>query len=226
MTLWLVLAASAAAVIAALYPAELSWVSARGTRWLYNRGASTYEGKWRRHDYRPYDKLVTQSALAVAGAQQPRVLDLGTGTGRALLLAIQALGARAQYTAVDFSTEMLARLQSKLESVPGDALDIALSDQDLRGWLATQSNQYDLIMCMEVGEFVADFPGVLDAAGRIARPGARLVMTRPAGLWSLFFPKRCQSRKGMAEKLAQCGFAQIEFSPWRRRYELVSCVKS
>jgi len=225
MTLWLALALPALVAMLALYPAELSWLSTRGTRWLYDRAATSYNKKWQHHDYQPNDALIQRAAKEVAGiTPRPTVLDLGCGSGRATQVAAYSLGIAATYTAVDFSPRMLAQLA--LQQRGDGALanyDITLVQSDILPWLQNQGACYDLVLCMEVGEFLPQFGTVLELLGKRCNAGARLVMTRPAGYWHYFFPGRRQSRGRLKATLEAAGFVDIHFRAWRSRYELLSC---
>ena len=78
---------------------------------------------------RPETELLVEHALAaIAGAEVPAVLDVGTGTG-AIALAIKAARADARVTATDVSPDALAlaaenaeRLGLELELLAGDLL--------------------------------------------------------------------------------------------------------
>lgn len=218
-----------ATVLAALliYPGELSWLSPKGTRWLYDRGAKNYESKWLRHDYTPYDALITQTAQSIeATNSSPKVLDLCCGTGRATLLVTRLLGSQANYTAVDFSAEMLASLKARIgNSVHARELEIDVIQADVQNWLEGKSTGYDLLLLMEAGEFLPNFKAVVSGIGTACNSGGALVMTRPAGFWSLFFPGRAQTRSQLSAQLLQAGFSDVQFSPWRKRYELVHARK-
>lgn len=224
--LWLALAlvtlVSALVLVLAVYPGELSWFSKGGTRWLYNRSAASYGLKWQRHDYQLYDELIAQAArAAAANTTRPNVLDLGCGSGRALGVAARTLGSAATYTAVDFSPEMLAQCRRRASALA--QCDITLVEADIATWLRQQSAHYDLVLCMEVGEFLPEFGTVLKLLGQCCRAGAPLVMTRPAGRWHHFFPGRGQCRRQLQSALTAAGFVDTRFHPWRSRYECLSC---
>jgi SAM-dependent methyltransferase len=210
-------------IFLSLYPAELSWFGGRGTRWLYDRAAHRYEEKWARHDYGPYDEAVRLAAREVlAQCSQPRVLDLGCGSGRALLQAAQVLGDEATYTAVDFSAGMLAGLRARIAADTGLAsCAVELVQADIGTWTAAATESSNLVLCMEVGEFLPDFQRVLSRIGDLCAPGGRLVMTRPAGGWSLFFPARRQRRQTLLASLSAAGFDDCQVLPWRGRYEIL-----
>jgi SAM-dependent methyltransferase len=242
MSVWALLALAAACVIAivvvlilaaAIYPGELSWLSGRGTRWLYDRAAGNYGRKHERHDYAAYDAFIARAASALLSAQEDKqlqVLDLGCGTGRATLAASAVLGPAAHYTAVDFSQAMLevfcAHPKSRRLHDSG-ALDIHACD--ILTWLEStdaQTGRYELILLMEVGEFLPCFPRVLERLGRLGADGATLVMTRPAGIWAWCFPGRAQRRSGLSATLAKANYRIDEIRPWRARYELLRCSRS
>jgi len=226
------LAALTAIVVVAIYPGELSWISRSGNRWLYERGAKNYAQKWRRHDYRPYDELILSSIRSLAhnaSTEKPdrkiRVLDLGCGHGRATLLAAQQLGNAGLYRAVDYSAAMLAPLRSHIHQDPALAfLNIEIMEANISEYMSAKGNAYDLVIMMEVGEFLPRFSQVLKQIGQHSAEGTTLVLTRPAGLWHFFFLGRKQSRSALTAALESTGFHHVTFKPWRTRYELVHCV--
>ena len=212
----------------AIYPGELSWLAPGGNRWLYDRGASSYEGKWQRHDYGPYKSLVSESAAAVTHlGERVRVADLACGTGIATRTASRHLPGDTEYVGVDYSSRMLQRFQSHIDDCPAlGALDLTLVCEDLETWLRTIPGRFQLVMLMEASEFLPSFPDSLPFLGRVCEPGGRLIMTRPAGFWSCFFPGRQQSRRALGRSLRDAGFVDIRFIPWRGRYELVSATRA
>jgi malonyl-CoA O-methyltransferase len=95
--------------------------------------------------------------------------DLGCGTGRHAL-AMAAAGARV--TALDFSEGMLAKARAK----PG-AEAVRFIRHDLSKPLPLDSDQFDRVTCCLVLEHVSKLAPVFVEMRRIARPGARIVVS-------------------------------------------------
>lgn len=110
------------------------------------------------------DQILPIAARQLAGAA--RVLDLGCGEGQVARLAV-AGGAR-EVVGVDVSTAQIAEARRRGGGVAyvraaADALPLA-------------SGHFDAVVCCLVLEHVADLDGALDEAGRVLRPGGRLVL--------------------------------------------------
>ena len=89
---------------------------------------------------RPETEIVVERALAhLAGLEQPRVLDVGTGTG-AIALAIADEHPGARVTAIDVSPDALALAR---ENVQRTGLRVELLQHDLRGGLP--GGPYELV---------------------------------------------------------------------------------
>jgi SAM-dependent methyltransferase len=98
-----------------------------------------------------------------------RVLDLGCGTGRHTL-PLAAGG--AEVAAVDGSAEMLARARRKLTGYRVDWLRLRLPDR-----LPFADGLFDLVVLGLVAEHLEDLAAVLVEAARVARPGARCLIS-------------------------------------------------
>lgn len=96
-------------------------------------------------------------------------VDLGCGTGRHAL-AMAAAGARV--TALDFSEGMLAKARAKRGA---DA--VRFMRHDLSKPLPLDSNQFDRATCCLVLEHVRELAPVFAEMRRIAKPGARIVVS-------------------------------------------------
>ena len=243
--LLLILGCSALLWVAfAIYPGELSWLGTGLTKRLYDRAAPHYEKKWLRHNYQSYDDAIA-GGLALADTSidldDLAMLDLCTGTGRAVVVALAQPKAPAKIDAVDFSSEMLARLRARLAqplvdgvaegsppnhegSVDGvgryGASNVALHCADVARWLTSVEGRYGLVTLMEAGEFIPQFDEVMRAASRVIAPRGVLVLTYPAFPFGLFFPGRCQTPRALARLLSSLDFEEIEDVPWRRRYRI------
>lgn len=228
----------------AIYPAELSWLGTGLTKRLYDRAAPRYEQKWLRHNYQPYDDAIADG-LALADTSidldDLAMLDLCTGTGRAVTVALAQSKAPAKVDAVDFSPEMLALLRARLAPAHDDAsleggstnhglsvdgvlrqgaTEVGLHCDDVARWLTSVEGRYGLVTLMEAGEFIPQFCEVMRGVSRVIAPRGVLVLTYPAWPFGLAFPGRCQTRRALARLLRSLAFEEIEDVPWRRRYRI------
>ena len=101
--------------------------------------------------------------------QAVRALDLGCGTGRHTLPLVMA---GAEVSALDGSGEMLARARHKLQGYPIHWLRHRLPDP-----LPFADETFDLVVLGLVAEHVADLNVVLAEAARVAKPGARCLLS-------------------------------------------------
>lgn len=218
------------AIVAALvYPGELSQLHPALNRWLYERAAKGYERKWERNAYRDAgaDRFLTdfgREALERSGVY--RVLDLGCGTGRGIRLLARTLPTHTRFTAVDHSPRMLEMCEQRLrEQELADR--VALVQRDLGDWARDDEvdETFGLVLLLETGEFLPEFARVIHRIAAIVAPGGGLILTRPAGLWQLFFPGRSQSAAAIETLLTSAGFDKPERRQWRGRYELLRARK-
>lgn len=228
---WVLLLVFGAVAVALIYPGELSHVSSRLNRSLYDRAAKKYDLKWRRTAYQKNsinDAIINFSLVACHRSGVARVIDLGCGTGRGTRLISGALPPAVEYTAVDSSAAMLSEFESWLQG-QDEALAnrTILEKADLGCWAQDngRSATFGLVMMLEVGEFLPQFENVMQRICDVTAARGGLIMTRPAGLWHYFFPGRKQSREAISGLLIAGGFEAPTFMKWRSRYELVFCKK-
>ena len=216
---------------ALIYPGELSHFSSSLHRRLYDRAAANYERKWASRAFRNpeiQEQMRSFCFDAIEASGVERVVDLGCGTGRAVRLISDALPETVEFEAIDFSEPMLERFREWLAGKDKALRDrVRVTQKDLSAWAdePLDNGEAGLVILLEVAEFLADFEHIIDTISARVAPGGGVLMTRPAGLWWLFFAHRHQSRQGLERLLAQKGFAEILFRPWRSRYELVFARK-
>lgn len=100
-----------------------------------------------------------------------QVLDIGCGGG---LLSEAMAAAGARVTGIDMSEEALAVARQHAEE-SGLAVDYRLATAEQLAEEAPES--FDLVTCMEMLEHVPDPGAVVEAAGRLTRPGGQLVFS-------------------------------------------------
>ena len=118
-------------------------------------------------------RSIEQKRLAIieemmAARRGDRILEVGCGGGHVLQRFPQA-----KLTGVDVSGEMLAKAEHNLagydyQLLKGDIADLGLADES-----------FDGIVCTEVLEHVLEPERILEQMRRVARRGARIVVTFP-----------------------------------------------
>ena len=105
---------------------------------------------------------------------QPRVLDLGCGTGN---LTMRFLEEGAMVTAVDMSTDMLQVLSRKLDASPALAPRCKVVELDVDRFLAHAGDaEFDLASMSSVAHHLPDYVDSLERLARRIRPGGFLYL--------------------------------------------------
>jgi arsenite methyltransferase len=111
-------------------------------------------------------RRATREMLALQGGES--VLDIGAGPGFLAAEMAEEVGPEGRVCGVDVSDAMLklaARRGAAVELARGDALSLPFAD-------AT----FDAAASTQVYEYVADMPAALAEAGRVLKPGGRLLI--------------------------------------------------
>jgi phosphatidylethanolamine/phosphatidyl-N-methylethanolamine N-methyltransferase len=110
-------------------------------------------------------------AVAYLNKQSGSVLEVGVGTG----LSLQHYKPDLQVTGIDFSGEMLAKAQNKVDQLQLDHV-VALRQMDART-LDFPGQSFDSVAAMHVLSVVPEPKQVMSEIARVLKPGGRVVIT-------------------------------------------------
>jgi ubiquinone/menaquinone biosynthesis C-methylase UbiE len=117
-----------------------------------------------------------------------RVLDVGTGTGEAALLAAREFP-RASVRGIDVSEEMIALAKKKVGLDPDGRIAFKVADAARVPW---PDDSFDLVMQMNVPPFFAEI-------GRVLRPGGSVVVAASWGVETPFYTPDSVLKRGFAK---------------------------
>jgi len=225
IVLWLLaLLALLALIYWLIVVGECTYLGRAAVRFIYQRGASVYDGVRRQVIASDEALLLPILRAALAGRPAPRVLDVATGTGRLPLL----LGRQAWFTGticgLDLAPAMLERAQAKIDSA-GLAESVTFYEANA-GSLPWPDASFDLVTSLEALEFFPRPRRALAEMVRTLKPGGVLVVSKYPDGWARVLPLKGLTRRHMTQLLARQGLHAIEIRDWQPgHYELVIARK-
>jgi ubiquinone/menaquinone biosynthesis C-methylase UbiE len=182
--------------------------------WIYDLAALRFE---RIKEFDPdWERRFLGEPLArtVGSLANPRVLDVGAGTGRVARTFLPVARLDAQVLCFEPSRRMMR---------VGRSLFRDARAQWLRGWsksLPFAEGAFDTVTCLEVLEFTPNPPAALGELVRVLRPGGWLVITNRIGWRAPLILGRTYSKTRFTNLLRQAGLKDVQIYPWQVDYDL------
>jgi SAM-dependent methyltransferase len=214
--------------VAALYwlivIGEGAYLGPWAVRLIYRLGASRYDAVRATTHAEDPSLLLPILREALAGVEQPQVLDVATGTGRVPLLLADEVGAAGAIIGLDLTGQMLDRAREKQSTTcPQAPITWLLGEA---GHLAWPDASFDLVCCLEAFEYFPHPRRALTEMARVLRPGGALVISKWPDLWAYALPGRALTRTALARRLTSLGLGDLMVRPWQPgNYELVTARK-
>jgi ubiquinone/menaquinone biosynthesis C-methylase UbiE len=199
-----------------LIVAEGAHLGPRVVAWLYDLVARRYEQikKFRRELDDNY--LGWPLAVALAGVEAPRVLDVAAGTGRVARSLLRQVAFDGAVINVELSTRMLREGRRLTAPWPGRTM-WARGPADR---LPFPANAFDVVTCLEALEFFPDSRAALAECMRVLRPGGWLVVTNRVGLSGRLIVGKTFTRAAFRRLLEQFPLEAVRVEPWQVEYDL------
>src|SRR5439155_3057000 len=137
---------------------------------LFDRAAEYYDTT-RGYADGSAERIRDAIAAYTGAGRDTRFLELGVGTGR---IALPFIRAGYDYTGVDISAAMMARLAGKLAGDAGAAYRYQLHEADITA-LPFEAARFDVIIAVHVLHLVEDWQRAVQEARRVLRPGGWLL---------------------------------------------------
>ncbi len=131
----------------------------------YRRWAPVYD-----HTFGAFTRLGRRRVVDHINSRGGSVLEVGVGTG----LSLPNYGDTVQVTGIDFSAEMLAKAQEKVDRLGLTAV-VALRQMDARH-LDFPDASFDVVVAMHLVSVVPDPEQVVAEMARVCKPGGEVVI--------------------------------------------------
>jgi ubiquinone/menaquinone biosynthesis C-methylase UbiE len=216
--MWLLVILVAVVIVLAIWELWICEGAHLGQRivvWLYDVTAPYYDGikqfdpDWEKH-------FLGEPVAGVARGFAPaHVLDIGSGTGR----LARALLPLDQFDGHLICLEPSARMIRH-------ALELSAAKKAV--WIRARaaplpfhSQSFDIVVSLEMLEFVPDQAATIEEMVRVLRPGGWLLLTNRIGLESRMIFGKTQSSQRLVDRLKEAGLVAIERFPWQRTYDII-----
>jgi len=193
--------------------------------WLYDMTAGSYDGIKEFDNEFERGLIVRPLLTALAGRQEPFVLDVATGTGRVPLLLMNETGFDGRVIGLDASSRMLVQGSAKVATLSVEKRRRITLIRQSAERLPFRDNTLDAITCLEALEFFPSDRAALQEMVRVLRPGGFLMTSRRQGWESQFFLGRYRSKDNLAVLLNDLGLTNVEYYPWQVNYDMVTALK-
>jgi ubiquinone/menaquinone biosynthesis C-methylase UbiE len=87
--------------------------------------------------------------------------------------------------------------------------------------LPFQSQSFDIVVSLEILEFVPDRWGMIKEMIRVLRPSGWLLLTNRIGFEARLIVGKTQSSQKLLTRLEALGLEDIEKFPWQRSYDII-----
>lgn len=204
-----------------IHTTEGAYLGPRAVRWLYDRGAATYD---RVKDYDRQDEIAFLAApllsrLDEIDAADGEVLDVATGTARLPIALFDVPFFTGTLVGVDISERMLAEARRKTrDKAYAERLRF---QQGPAAPLPFEDARFDAVCMLEALEFLPKPDEALAELYRVLAPGGWLMTTNRIGWEARLMPGRTQSKEDFEARLRGHGFVGVETKPWQSYYDLI-----
>ena len=198
---------------------EGAYLGEMAVRWLYDRGAETYDDvkRFSRPDEVASLGNPLLNRLEESFGSRAQVLDVATGTCRLPLALLDIPFFEGDVVGLDASPRMLAIGARKTGQWPGrvhlvrhSAVPLPFGDQS-----------FDAVTMLEALEFLPDRSAALREITRVLRSGGWRLMTTRIGVDAALMPGKVDSPLDFERRLQELGLVDVRTQPWQSFYSLV-----
>jgi ubiquinone/menaquinone biosynthesis C-methylase UbiE/uncharacterized protein YbaR (Trm112 family) len=203
--------------------AEGTYIGPRMVAWTYDWVARRYDAI-KQFEPRSESWYVAGPLLqAIAGVEEPLVLDVATGTGRLPLALLRERFATTggRIVGLDLSRGMLHQAWTKLAAYD-DRVSLVWQEAS---HLPFDDGMFDAVTCLESLEFLPRPVEALAEMVRVLAPGGVLFVTNRVGREARFLPRRALSRPLFEQTLAAHSLVDVTVRRWQVNYDLAMARK-
>lgn len=184
--------------------------------WLYDLVALRYDS------IKGFDPAVEDDFLggplaeALVDVDAPRVLDVGTGTGRCPLTLLRQTAFDGRVIGLDPSRRMLVQARHNAAAFGPRAAWV----QQVGGRLPFAAGAFEAVTCLEALEFTPDPRATLRECLRVLKPGGLLLITNRRGVESKLLLGKTFAAPEFRSLLESLPISRYRVDAWQVDYDL------
>jgi ubiquinone/menaquinone biosynthesis C-methylase UbiE len=141
---------------------------------LYYKGEKLDPGHMRDTDFHGYgDAIRKRLSAAIAGEDDVRVLDVGTGMATAARFLLENLSRGSRVWSVDPSEEVVARARAKFSASDRKRIEFVKGTADR---LDFEDGEFDLVVSVMVAHHMTSVGRPVAEMARVLRPAGRMIV--------------------------------------------------